>query len=563
MALVTPFPALDEAVRREAARIAWPRVSHQERILLLGRCRDGFHRVSPRWVASSAAAKGVAVGTTAAGEEWAFVAGTLKLLRSLQRSLEEIITHGVPQIPGAMSVRADGQVVVPVAPRDKADKMGSPGSKAEVWLMPGVQREDVVANQALRLRKPSERAELVVILAAGNASLLVPGDLLHAMFVENRVVVLKVHPVNAYLGPLLREAFAPLVEPGFLTIVEGDVAASGYLCDHPEVDVLHLTGSDRTYEAIVFGNGATGAARKASSDRANTRHFTAELGNITPVIVVPGPWTANDFRYQALHVASMHGLNASFNCLSPRLLVQHASWPGRAQLLDELRKVFAAVPTRPAYFPGAMEKHARFIQAHPNAERFGGSTAGHLPWTLIAGVDPANQAEICFREESFCSVLAESTVEAAGIPEYLERAVDLVNERVWGNLAVSLVVHPQSMADPAVAAAVDRAVARLRYGSVCVNTWGAFAYMAAGATWGAFPGNLPTDIQSGHGVVNNVLMLDKPQKSVHWAPFREGKAPIVSIAKKNGWNLMHRFAELEAQPSFMNIARLIAASMRG
>jgi acyl-CoA reductase-like NAD-dependent aldehyde dehydrogenase len=559
----TLLPDLDARVRRVAAtKRSWPRVSLTDRIRLLKDCRRQLHRVSRRLVEESARAKGVAVGSPAAGEEWALVACNLKLLAELRMSLEQVARRGAPHLPGPVRCREDGQVVVPVFPRARVESLAAPGTRAEVWMMPDVRPEDVVARQAQRLRRPPEAARLCLVLGAGNASLLVPGDVLHALFVGNHVVVLKMHPVNAYLAPMLREVFAGLIEPGYLEIVEGNAAAGAFLCEHPEVDVLHMTGSDRTFEAIVFGRDGQSAARKARGEPHNPRPCTAELGNITPVLIVPGPWSDDDLRYQALQLASMHATNAAFNCLTPRLLVQHATWEGAPRLLEHLREAFAAIPTRPAYYPGAKERYERVLEVHPDAERFGDGAAEHLPWTLLPHLDPAREDEPFFEEESFCPVLAECELTAGSASEYLERAVELVNERVWGNLVVMLLVHPRSLEDPDLAAAVDRAIARLRYGSVCVNTWGAMTYYLATPTWGAFPGNPATDIQSGSGFVNNVLMLEGAQKTVVHAPFRMGKTPQLDLTRQNNWELLQSVANLEARPTPWNVVRLAAALLR-
>ena len=51
------------------------------------------------------------------------------------------------------------------------------------------------------------------------------------------------------------------------------------------------------------------------------KRITAELGNISPVIIVPGAWTEKELNFQAANIAGMIDHNASFNCTTPRLLV--------------------------------------------------------------------------------------------------------------------------------------------------------------------------------------------------------------------------------------------------
>lgn len=51
-----------------------------------------------------------------------------------------------------------------------------------------------------------------------------------------------------------RQVFAPLVAAGFLEFVYGGVDVGKYCNHHPLVDSVHLTGSEATYNNIVFGS---------------------------------------------------------------------------------------------------------------------------------------------------------------------------------------------------------------------------------------------------------------------------------------------------------------------
>jgi hypothetical protein len=323
-----------------------------------------------------------------------------------------------------------------------------------------------------------------------------------------------------------------------------------------------MTGSHHTYNAVAFGSGAEGEAARARRIPINARAITAELGNVTPVIVVPGPWTRRELRYHAIQLGSQHGLNAAHNCLTPRLLVQASAWPKRATFLDDIRAYFAQLPTRRAYYPGSLARHRRVLEAHPSAERFGLPGEGALPWTLVAGLSSDASDEICFAEESFCAVLAEAIVEANDVPTFLRRAVDFVNARVWGNLTATLLVHPATWKDPAAARALDDAVAALRYGAVCINTFGSYAYATPALPWGAFPGNAPADIQSGVGFVNNVLDVHAPQKAVLRAPFTVGPSPPLNLLWRPTARVLEEAAGLEHRVTAGGIMRTLTAAVR-
>ena len=70
---------------------------------------------------------------------------------------------------------------------------------------------------------------------------------------------------------------------------------------------------------------------------------------------------------------------------------------------------------------------------------------------------------------------------------------------VWGTLSATVLVSPSTLKDPAVSAAMDRAVEDLRYGAIGVNVWHALVFAMGTTTWGAYPGHSRTDIQSGTG----------------------------------------------------------------
>ena len=70
-----------------------------------------------------------------------------------------------------------------------------------------------------------------------------------------------------------------------------------------------------------------GAARKAASEPLLKVPFTAELGNVTPVLVAPGPWTDAEMATAAKGIAFGTQNNAGCNCLSPKVIVMAAEWP--------------------------------------------------------------------------------------------------------------------------------------------------------------------------------------------------------------------------------------------
>src|SRR5512133_4066820 len=86
------------------------------------------------------------------------------------------------------------------------------------------------------------------------------------------------------------------------------------------------------------------------------KEITSELGNVTPVIVVPGPWSDRELAYQADSVAGMLVHNASFNCVAGKVLVTPRGWALRDRFLELVRGFLTRSPARRAWYPGAEDR---------------------------------------------------------------------------------------------------------------------------------------------------------------------------------------------------------------
>lgn len=560
----TSTPDMDEALTTlSRAKERWAQRAIPERLRLLEDLRDSFADVADRWVAACRIAEGTARDATS-GEEW--LAGPyliLRNLRLLERSLKDLRTYGRPRIPGRVQLLPNGRTAAQVFPADWTDKAFFPGVTAEVWMEPGVTPETLEETQAPAYHQPVE-GRVALVLGAGNVSSIGPMDALYKLFVEHQVVLYKSHPVNDYLGPLMAEAFEPLARRGYFRLVYGGAEEGAYLCNHDLVDEIHITGSDRTYEAIVFGPGEEGRKRKAARRPLLDKPVSAELGNVSPVIVVPGPWSASDVEYQAENLVSMLTNNAGFNCNAARVVIQHEQWGLRNDLVDEMRRILRSTPTRKAYYPGAEERFADFSQSRPESfERYGAPGDDELPWGFAADLDPSVEDDPFFRREAFCSLFGETALSAATGADFVRAAVDFANERLWGTLNATLLVHPDTMKDPQMREAVDAAVTHLRYGTVAINCWAAVGYGLGVTTWGAYPGHTPWDIQSGVGVVHNTLMFSKAEKSVVRSPFRAFPKPPWFVSHGTGSDLARQLTRFENDRSLFRLPAVTWFALRG
>ncbi len=560
-----PFPQLDAVVNKvRASAAAFAQLAIDEKIELLKRARAGYHAIAEESVRLACAAKGIDFASPISGEEW--LAGpmiTIRVMRLTEEALREVKQHGAPRIPPE-NIRdlPDGRLAVKVFPTNAMDGMLIAKHLGEVYLEKGITRENLKDRQASFYKKP-HGGRTCLVLGAGNVNAIPPTDVVYKMFVEGTVCVLKMNPVNAYLGPLIEKAFAPLVEKGFFAVVYGGAEEGGYLVQHPGIDEIHITGSDKTHDAMVWGHGSDAAARRARNEPLLKKAISSELGNVTPVIVVPGPWGEGELAFQARNIAGMVCNNASFNCNSAKLLVTSKGWDARAKLLELIGENLKQGGVRAPYYPGAEQRWKQFTEGRANVKVLGDAAEGKLPYALITDVDRGQKDDRIFHQEPWCTVLSETAFETAEPAKFLEEAVKFVNDQVWGTLAVTLVVHPKTMADPAGKAAVEKAIHELRYGSVVINTWAGAVFGLGTAPWGGHPSSNLQNIQSGLGWVHNSFMLEGIEKMVLRAPVKASPIHPWFPGHRSVHTLARRLTDLEAAPSWLKIPGIAVAGLGG
>jgi hypothetical protein len=561
----TSIEACDAAVADLTAHAkSWFEEPAADMIGLLERLTDSVLTFAEEWVKVSCEAKRYPVNHPLAAEDWTSVMVTGRYLRMLQLALTDIAAGRKPSFPGTAHPVLGGHQAIPAFPVDAFDKVGFSGFSADVWLRRGVTSAQAVEHQAQPWFGGGSPA-VSLVLGAGNQSSIPITDALDKLFVGRHVVLLKMNPVNDYAGPIFSKICAELIDRGVLRIVYGGAEVGSHLVRHDDVTDVHVTGSDKTFEAIVFGGGPEGLTRKAAKDPLVRKPVTGELGNVSPVIVVPGPWTAKDLSFQAQNIAAMLTNNAGFNCIALRALITSSSWDQRGALLEAMRGALKDTEDRYAYYPGARARWDAFVGAHPDSERFGDEADGCVPWTMIPGLRPDAADEIAFTTEAFNGVFGEVGIDASDTVDFIRKAVEFANDGLWGTLGCSIVVHPKSMKDPAVADAVEQAIADLRYGTIGVNHWSAVGFLLGTTPWGAYPGHTIDDVQSGIGFVHNSLMLAEEdiEKTVVRGPFRMPIKPTWFASHKTAHKAGELAAKLMAKPSWGKVPGLVTTALRG
>jgi aldehyde dehydrogenase (NAD(P)+) len=554
----------------QSAKTRWARLSVPEKIGHLDALRRATFDHSRRWVEHATKAKGLTMNSPLAGEEWiAGPFGVIDALNSLEVTLSRVGDGTDVLDDYDVHIRPNGQVVVDVMPATTVERLLFSGSKAEVWMDPSV-TEDSLRDHVTQFYSIEEpEGAVCAVMGAGNVASIAPLDVIYRLFNEGEVVILKMNPVNDYLGEVFEDIFSELVSDGFVRFVYGDGAVGAYLVTHAGIDTIHLTGSADTYNDIRYGTGDEGRANLEADTPINDKPLSAELGGVNPTIVVPGDWTMADVKFQADHVVSQKMNNSGFNCVAAQILVLPESWELSDVFLDEVRGQLAELDDRDAYYPGVGDRCNAVVTGSGFVEEFG---TEHKRF-LITGLDPREIGDTAFTTEYFAPALAVVKLPSPELPIYLENAATFANDVLEGNLGATIIIHPKT--EKMHSESFNRAIEDLEYGGIGINIWNAAVYLQSRCPWGAYPGNSPAAIGSGIGFVHNTIMLGSTQKSIYRAPFapyhRTATKGELHLAPKPIWYVsnknMHSTTELLVNYSATrrtgDLLKLMASAMRG
>lgn len=488
---------LDTAVADVAAGArVWNRLTLGQRRTVLRRIRAAVAAVAEEWADVASTSKGLEPGHPLRGEEW--LSGPYAALIALDAYADTLaaLARGHSPLDRARVGAAPGdRTVVHTSPLTVTDRVLLSGHSTEVWLQPGVTAAEARRDAGLGQLEPTADAGVGLVLGAGNITSIPFLDVLYELLAFNRTVVLKVNPTQDAMVPVFERALAPLIEPGFLRIVRGGADVGRYLTRHPSLAHVHITGSESTFRAIVPELDVP---------------ISAELGGVSPIIVVPGDWSAADLRYQAAHIVTMRLQNSGHNCIAGQVVLLSADWPQREEFLRELRRAFDHAPQRPVWYPHSDARLDAARAHYPDARWSGDGTR--------ALIEASGTAAAALQEtEYFAPVLG--VVELPGLGQgFVDAAVAHANENLVGTLGANVVIDPATQT--ALGAGFEQSVADLRYGTVAINAWTAFGFLTPTATWGAFPGGTVEDAPSGIGIVHNAFLLADVERTVVRGPFR-------------------------------------------
>lgn len=568
-----PFGYLDDMVGELAAnKQKWARTSIAERIEILAQIKTAIMTVAEKWALTAAAKKQIPANSPLVGEEWisgpyALMSGCNAFMQTLSQMDGKRFLKGLPvrELP-------NGQIAATVLPHSIWDHLLLSGVKAEVWMQPGVTRDNLARNTAGTYDVPPAQREGAVslVLGAGNVAAITPLDCFHKLFVEHQVVILKMNPVNDYLLEFFDVALKPLVDRGALRMVRGGADVGQYLCQHADIEDIHITGSGASHDAIVWGTGDEGARNKRNGTPRNTRRITSELGAVCPTIVVPGPWTKADLAFQAEQIVSQKLHNAGFNCVACQVLVVPDDWSATGDLLTKIDDTIKAVPPRGLYYPGAQARLDDFVRHSKNVKKV---ERPDSPATVVVPFDAGDTAWFA-HNEVFAPAMNIHRIKGTDPETYLREAIRFANETLHGTLGANIVIHPATVR--AIGRKrFDEIITELKYGCIAINAWTGLGFLTAQATWGAFPGHTLSDVQSGIGVVHNSFMFDKPERSVVEAPFRPFPRNLLSggitMLPRPPWFVTNKKQDVigklltafQYKPGWFKLPRIFFNALRG
>ena len=545
----------------------WLSLDLGEKISLLESVLNRVIEYAQDQVNDALQAKGLPEASPLASEDW--LGGPYANARVMSTLIDSLKTFqskghtGVTQKDAR--VLSNGQVAIQVLPKRVMDHVLVAGFKGEVRLQPQVTKDSWLDRCANLYKNPPKKGVIALVLGAGNVASIGLLDVIHKLYLEGQVCILKFNPVNEYLDKHYARALEPLIEKGFVRLIKGGAAEGQYLCQHSLISEIHITGSNHTHDAIVYGTGEEGKLRKEKDEPICDKRITSELGNVSPVIIVPGSWTKKELRFQAENIATMMYNNVGFNCNAARVLIMQKDWPQKQALLSAIREVLSSLEARPSYYPGAADRFERFIHSHPGAEAIKTNSLEQvenaLPIGLVVEVDPQETDHLCFTEEAFCAMAASTSLEASDAQSFLQAATRFANEVLWGTLSATIIIDPRT--EKTFKKALNNAVDQLQYGSVCINHWPALSYGLGTTTWGAFPGHTRQDIQSGVGVVHNTYLLEDVEKTVIYGPFIVWPNPPWFVTHKRPAEIAKILVKTTYKPKLSDLVKLVTNALRG
>ena len=437
-----------------------------------------------------------------------------------------------------------------VFPNKFIERLTFPFIDAKVYFNKSMSFDDINKFRGFSKRYDIDPS-ITLVLGAGNFSSIPYLDVLYHLITRRSVILLKLNPVNDYLKPVFEKVFQNFIERGYVIVSTGNVYESKYMANHQGVDHIHLTGSDKTFEEIVYGRHLNDKERKLKNlAKLNTKNITSELGNVTPIIIHPGNWSTSDIKYQARKIVTGKLNNNGFNCIAAQVIVLPDGWGQTDTLIKYIKFYMNKAKDRKAYYPESIERLNKLEKdkAYERVNKLSCVTP-HLTREIKA----YNKYEL---DEVWSSALYFKRIAYSSSEDFSNKAIDYCNNDLWGNLGVSVIMkdHDKNLNSHIL----ENYIEKLEYGTVAINEWAAIGYIIPQLPWGGFPGNKDNDIQSGKSIVHNSMLFESPLKGVVQTKFRISKIidPPWFITNRKSRRLFKNLTYFQINNSKINLLKL-------
>ena len=378
--------------------------------------------------------------------------------------------------------------------------LNAPGINFELFCEP-------LNEQDKSYHERSKKGTVCLVLGAGNQDFITLIDIFQRVFIHNECVLIKHHPIRQFLYDPYYIILQPLIERNIVHMLEDlDNEFTKEIIKHNLITHVHFTGSKKTYDSI------TKSLRSAKKNW----HVTAELGCVTPWIVLPEGWSENEIKNAAKQIVTAKKTNGGCNCLSAQLVILPETWEQKSIFLDELSKQIIDQKTIPSYYPNSIVNKKDFMHIYGNdgintksKVQIGSCSEDDEVYIINYGlISNKKQNDYCLRNEAFGPVLVIAELENNNLDTYVEKVISTLNsDKVYGSLSCSILT-PSSVSNEII----DKLILELEYGTIAINTWSVFGYTAAalGGTWGGYY----KTTESGRGRIGNIYQHNHVTKTV-------------------------------------------------
>ena len=442
-----------------------------------------------------------------------------------------------------------------VFPNNFIERITFPFINAKVYFNKSMSFEDINKFRGFSKRYDIEPS-ITLVLGAGNFSSIPYLDVLYHLITRRSVILLKLNPVNDYLKPVFEKVFKNIIERGYIIVTNGNINESKYMATHPGINHIHLTGSDKTYEDIVYGRELTGNERSIKTvPKVNSKPITSELGNVTPIIIHPGKWSTSDIKYQARKIVTGKLNNTGFNCIAAQVVVLPDGWGHTETLIKYVKYYMNKAKDRKAYYPDSIERLTK-LEKDKSYERVNSlsCTTPHLTREIKA----YNKYEL---DEVWSSTIYFRKIVYSNAEDYVKKSIDYCNNELWGNLGVSVIKKNHN--NKFNKHITNSYIENLKYGTIAINEWAAIGYIIPQLPWGGFPGNKDNDIQSGQSVVHNSMLFESPLKGIVETKFRISRLidPPWFITNRKSRRLFMNLTYFQINNTKINLIKLIFSAL--